>query len=173
MLFWKQNTPGLNSKNVRILLRDSLFRFQDFLYCAQSNKICLLISIEYSPHLHAKDSLEKNLSLYSPIGAWFVISLIIWVHIEFDKPKCFSQAPLLGYVGWISWWWSLFNSRKFLLLYFEAWKYICHYLTMMLHFSFLLNFYENLLRYTGSIFIHFDSLPTKRCNDHLMLSKQS
>jgi len=98
MLFWKQNAPGLNSKNVRIFLRDSLFGFQDFLYCAQSNKICLFILIEYSLHIYAKDSLKKNLSLYSPIGAWFVISLIMWVYIEFDKLKYFSQAPLLEYV---------------------------------------------------------------------------
>jgi len=46
MLFWKQNTPGLNSINVRIFLRDSLLEFQDFLYHIQSNKMCFLISIE-------------------------------------------------------------------------------------------------------------------------------
>ena len=34
-LSWKQNALGLNSKNVRISLRDFLFRFQNFLYHAQ------------------------------------------------------------------------------------------------------------------------------------------
>ena len=37
-----------------------------------------------------KDSLGKNLGLYSLIGIEFIIILIMWVYIEFDKLKCFS-----------------------------------------------------------------------------------
>ena len=101
ILSWKQNTSGLNSKNIRILLRDSFFRFQDFLFYIQSNKMILSVSIEYSLHIYVKESLGKNLSLYLLIGAWFVISLVIQVHIEFDKPKYLSQVPLLEYIEWI------------------------------------------------------------------------
>ena len=59
----------------------------------------LLISLEYSIYIYTKDSLEKNISLYLLIETWFVISFILQVYIEFDKPKCLSQAPLLEYVG--------------------------------------------------------------------------
>ena len=45
MLSWKQNTLGLNSRKVRISFRDTLFRFQDFLYYRHLNRICFLISI--------------------------------------------------------------------------------------------------------------------------------
>ena len=55
----------------------------------------ILILIEYSLHRHMKDSLKKNLSLYLLIEIWFMISLIMWVYIEFDKLRCFSQAPLV------------------------------------------------------------------------------
>ena len=51
--------------------------------------------------MHVKDSLGKNLSLYSPIRVWFMISLVMQVHIKFDKPKCFGQALLLDCVGQI------------------------------------------------------------------------
>jgi len=43
---WKQNTPGLNFRKVRISFRDSFFRFQNFLYCRHSKRICLLVSME-------------------------------------------------------------------------------------------------------------------------------
>jgi len=42
---WKQKAPGLNSRKVRMSLNNSLFRFQDFLYCGHSKRICLLVSI--------------------------------------------------------------------------------------------------------------------------------
>ena len=43
--FWKQKTSRLNSRKVRIFLRDFLFGFQDFLYYRYSKKIYFLISI--------------------------------------------------------------------------------------------------------------------------------
>ena len=129
-----------------------------------------LILIGYSPYIHVKGSLEKNLSLYLSIGAWFMISLVIQVYIKFDKPKYFSQALSLEYVRQIGWSLSLFDSGKFLFLYSDAWKYICHYLTMASHSSFLLNSHNILLRNIRSIFMCFDFVSNRRCGDYLMLS---
>ena len=69
MYYTKSNAPVLNSRKVRTSLRDSLLGFQDFLYHTHSCRMCILILIGEFPHRHAEDSLEKNLSLYSPIGA--------------------------------------------------------------------------------------------------------
>ena len=66
----------------------------------------------------------------------------MYAHIKFNRPKHFSQALSLEYVRQIGWLSSLFNSRKFLLLYLEAWKYICHFLMIVLYYSFLLNSYD-------------------------------
>ena len=66
---WKQNTPGLNSRNLGTSLSDSFLGFQDFSYLTQSNGMCLLVLIRYSLYIHVKDSLEKNLSQYLLIGA--------------------------------------------------------------------------------------------------------
>jgi len=38
MLSWKQNVPWLNSRNVKMSLRDSCLGFHDFWYCSQSYK---------------------------------------------------------------------------------------------------------------------------------------
>ena len=83
-------------------------------------------------------------SWYLPIGAWLVINLRIHAHIKFERPKFFSQIPPLEYVGQISWLSSLFKSRKFLLLYSNAWNIICHLQTMSSHSSFWLNSHEDL-----------------------------
>lgn len=118
-------------------------------------------------------SLEKNLSLYLPMGAWFVTSLVTWVHNEFEEPKCFIHTPLLVYIGWISILLLSVNSRKFLPLKFNAWKIICHFWTRESHFSFLLDSHDDLLRNVRSILRCFVSLSTNKCGDHLMLSEQS
>ena len=165
----------LEAKCTRISLRDSLLQFQDFLYLTQSNRIYLLISIEYSLYIYAKDSLGNNLSWYSSVGAWFVINLVMWAHIKFERPKCFSQALSLPleYIGQINWLSSLFRSRKFLPLYSDTWKVIHHLQTILSHFSFLLNSHDNFQGRIGSIWSCFDSLSTIRCGDHLMLLRQS
>jgi len=93
LLSWKQNAPGLNSRKVRISLRDLHLGFHDFIYCTHPCRICALVSIGKLPHGHVKGSLGKSLSLYSPMGAWFVISLVMHAHNELEKPKYFSQAP--------------------------------------------------------------------------------
>jgi len=67
----------------------------------------------------------------------------------------------------------LFKSRKFLPLYFKAWKYIYHLQMMKSHSSFLLNFHNDLLGSMGLILRYFDSLSTNKCGDYLMLSEQS
>ena len=128
--------------------------------------------IRYFPYIHTKSSLEKNLSLYLPIGAWFIISLVIYVYIKFEKPKCFSQVLSLECIKWIGQLLSSFKLRKFLLLYSEAWKYICHLQTIVLYSFFLLNSYDILLDRVGSTFKHFDSLSTNKYRDYLALSEQ-
>jgi len=62
---------------------------------------------------------------------------------------------------------------KFFSLYSDTWKYICYLLMMESYSFFLLNSQDDLLGKTGSISRHFDSLSTKVCEDHLILSKQS
>ena len=43
-----------------------------------------LDSIGYNPHKYLNSSLGKNLSLYSPVGAWLIITLEVYAHIEFE-----------------------------------------------------------------------------------------
>ena len=46
--------------------------------------MCHLDSIKYDPHEHLNSSLGKNLSLYSSIGAWFIIALEALAHKELE-----------------------------------------------------------------------------------------
>jgi len=132
--------------------------------------MCLLVLIRQLFYGHVIDSLEKNLSLYLIIGAWFVTSLVMYIHIEFKELKCFSQALSLVYVRQIKVLSLLFSSRKFLSLYSDAWKYICYLHKIESHSSFLLNSYDN--KY-GLILKHLDSLSTSKCGDYSTLSRQS
>ena len=65
---WKQKAPELNSRQMRISLRDFLFGFQDFLYCEHSKRMCFLVLIGQLLYEHIIGSLGKNLSLYLLIG---------------------------------------------------------------------------------------------------------
>jgi len=51
--------------------------------------------MEYNPHRHLNSSLEKNLSLYSPIGVWLVIALVAYTQRELEWLKDLSQDPSL------------------------------------------------------------------------------
>ena len=102
-----------------------------------------------------------------------MINFVIHVYIKFDRLKYFNQVLSLEYIRQIGWWSLLFNSRKFLLLYLEAWKYICYLLIIISHFSFLLNSHDILLGRTGPTLRYFDFLSTNKYEDHLILSEQS
>jgi len=130
---WKQDILGLNSRNMRI------FSIGELLY------------------RHANNLLEKNLSIYLPIGAWFVIRLMMWVYSKLGRQKYFSQVLSLEYIGWIGWWSLLFKSRKYFSLKLDAWKYICYILIIKSHSSLLLNSHDILLDKIGFILYCFDS----------------
>ena len=53
----------------------------------------------YDLHGQLKLSQGKNLSLYSPIGAWFVIALVALAYSEFEWLKNLSHEPPLTYEG--------------------------------------------------------------------------
>jgi len=90
MPFWKQKAPGLNLRNMRTSLRDFLFRFYDFMYCIYSCKMYVLVLKRELLHGHVISILAKNLDLYSLMGVWFVISLVMQAHNKFDKLKYFN-----------------------------------------------------------------------------------
>ena len=51
------------------------------------------------PHGQATSLLGKNFCLYSPIGAWLMMSLVIHAHSKLERLKCFSRAPPFEYDG--------------------------------------------------------------------------
>ena len=141
----------MNLRNMRISLRDSCFEFQDFIYWTYLYRMCDLILIEKLPYRHVYNLLEKNFSLYLLIEVWLVINLVIYIHNELKRPKCFSQAPSLELVKWIGWLLLLFKLRKCFSLKSDTWKYICYFLTILLHSSFLLNSHDIFLDRTEFI----------------------
>lgn len=60
-----------------------------------------LKEIDYRLLLHAQElaSFGRNLALYSPIGAWLVMSLVALAHMEFEVPVVSSHPPPFVYVG--------------------------------------------------------------------------
>jgi len=68
-LHWRQNTLGLNSSNIITFLKDSLFEFYDFLNLRHSNRMYLLILIEYNLHRYV---VTNFIQLISPqLVDWF------------------------------------------------------------------------------------------------------
>ena len=133
-------------------LRDSLLGFHDFIYCIYQFRIYILVLMGKLLHGYINNLLGKNLSQYSPIRAWFVISFVTYAHNKLESPKYFSQVLSLEYIKWICWLSLLFELRKCFPLKLDAWKYICHFLTIELHsFFFLLNFHNILLGTMGLI----------------------
>ena len=82
-------------------------------------------------------SLEKNLSQYSPIGAWFVIALDKWVYNKFKWPNCYSQGPPLVFEGSREFRLLLSKSRKFFPLESDTWKSIFYCESIVLYSVFL------------------------------------
>ena len=75
-------------------------------------RIWCLDLIGYNLHRQLKSSLEKNLSLYSPIGAWLVIALVALTYRKLEWPKNLShELPLIynGSIGLLS---ASTRSRK-------------------------------------------------------------
>ena len=128
---------------------ESLWGFQYLLNLLHSCKICRLDSMGYWPHGQLSSLLGKNLSLYSPIGAWLVIALVALVQSKFEWPKFWSHRPPLIYNGSSSLLSPSTRLRKWLPFRSDAWKIISHLLVRSLHSSFLLKSQESLLGYKG------------------------
>ena len=118
-----------------------------------------LVSIGYRPHGHLKSSFRKNCNQYSPIGVWFVMALVVWVHNKLEDPKAWSQGPPLMYDGSMISLLLSTRSRKFLPLPSDAWNVIFYWL-MMLSLSDFCKFQDNLLGNKGWGLNNFDSLST-------------
>ena len=139
MLSLKEKAFGLNSRKETNWLIVSLIGFQYLLNLLYSWGIWHLDLIGYNLHRQLNSSLRKNFSWYSPIGVWFVITLIALVHSELEWLNCLIHGLPLVYEGSISVR-SLFNRlRNCFPLRSNAWKVICHCLIILLLSSFLLD----------------------------------
>ena len=136
----------------------SLLVFQYLLNLQQSCSICLLDSIGQLLHGHVKSMLGKNCNLYSPIGAWLVIALVVRAQSKFKQPKAWSQGPPLAQDGSITLRSSSKRSRKWLPFPSNAWKVIFHSLFNSLQSNFLQKSQDNLVGYEGVTEKDFASL---------------
>jgi len=124
--------------------------------------------IGYDLHGHLNSSLGKNLSLYSPIGAWFVITLEALVHKELKWPKNFNQAPSLIYDSSIILLLPSIKLRNWLSLRSDVWNFIFHLFDISLHSLFLLKSHNILHGKRGVRLKDFVSLSTTLCRTQLL-----
>ena len=143
MGFGKANILGLDSRNMIKWLIESLLGFQYLLNLLHSYRICYLVLIGYNLYGQLKSSLGKNLSLYSPIGVWLVISLKALVYRELECLKCLSYKLSLLYDGLMMLLLST-RLRKCFPFKSNAWKIIFHLLVRLSHSFFLLKSQDNL-----------------------------
>ena len=163
----KANTLGFNSRNIIKWPIESLLRFQYLLNLLHSCKMWYLVSIGYCPQGQLKSSLGKNLSLYSPVGAWLVIPLDALVYNELEWPKYLSHEPPLMYDGSIMLLSLSTRSRKCLPFISDAWNVIFHLLTRLSHSFFLLKSQDDLLGNNGMRLNDFISTSTALWGDQL------
>ena len=127
----------------------------------------------YTPHGQANSSIGKNLSLYSQIGAWLIITLVALAQRQLDWPKYWSHGPPLivdGSRGFES---SSRNSRKFFPFRSDAWKVIFHIVEIGSHSCFLQKSHDDLLGRMGENSNLPVSLSTEECSGHFCLLGQS
>ena len=149
-----------SSKNMTKWLMESFHRFQYLLNLLHLWRMCHLDLIGYDLHGYLNFSLRKNLSLYSPIGAWFVITLEALVHKELKWPKNFNQAPPLIYNSLIILSLPSSKLRNWLPLKSDVWNVIFHLFDTSSHFIFLLKFHNILYGKRGTRLRDFISLST-------------
>ena len=154
----------------------------DFPIICPSLSYCRLILYYYyiltlilpkSVHTFILWHLRKNLSLYLPIGAWLMITLVALVYNEFEWPKYWSQEPPLIVDSLRRFDLSLRSSRKFLLLWSNTWKNILHYERMELQSYFLQKSQDDSYRKLDDNLKLLVSLSTKKCSDQFHLLEQS
>jgi len=173
MLSLKEKALLLNSKNRVKWAIVSLLRFQYLLNPIHSWSMCLLISIGYLPHRHANSFLGKNLSQYSPIGAWLTMALVALAHSEFKWPKYFSHDLPFTYVDLILLRSSSRRSIKFLPLSSNALNVTLHLLINLSYSFFRLNSHEDLHRNSKVKLNFLVSLTMTLWSDQLSLLRQS
>ena len=98
----------------------------------------------YDPYRQLKSSLEKNLILYSLIGAWLAIALDALAHRELEWGKNLSHELPLEYDSSMSLSSTSTRSRKSFPLISKAWKVIFQILIKLLYSDFLLKFHDYL-----------------------------
>ena len=167
MGFAKANALGLNSRNRMKWLIKSLLGFQYSLNLLHSCRMWFLDSMGYNLHGQLKSSLGKNLSLYSPIGAWLVITLKALAHSELEWPKCLSHGPPLMYDSSIMFSSLSSKSRKCFPFMSDAWKIILHLLARTSHSFFLLKSHDDLQGKSGIGLNNLVSLSTTLWRDQL------
>jgi len=84
------NALRLATKNMTKWSKKSLLRFQYPSNLLHSWRMWCLDLMGYDPHGYLNFSLGKNLSLYSPVGAWLVIALKVCAYKEFEWLKTLS-----------------------------------------------------------------------------------
>ena len=132
-----------------------------------SCKMWHLVLIGYCPQEQLKSSLRKNLSLYSPVGTWFVIALDALMYNELEWLKYLSHKLPFIYDSFIMLSLLLTKLRKFLPFISDAWKVIFHLLTRLLHSLFLLKSYDDLLGNSRVGLKAFISTSTALWKDYL------
>ena len=97
----KAKAFGLAFKNMTKWLRESCLEFRYLLNLLHSWRICLLNLMGYTPYGHLNSSFGKNLSLYSPIGAWLVMNCScstctqwVWVS-KWLEPRTLSSSQMV------------------------------------------------------------------------------
>ena len=119
-------------------------------YILHSITICSRVWTSALPHGQLMGRWERNLCLYSPMGAWPVVMRVKRVQSELVKPIEGSHEPSLAYVGLITFWFLSSKSRKSCSLLGFDMKDSCHSERILLHFFFLLNRCDSLLGKTGA-----------------------
>ena len=163
----------LNSKNRVKWAIVSLLGFQYLLNLIHSWSMCLLVLIGYLLHGHANSSLGKNLSQYSPIGAWLTMALVALAHSEFEWLKYFSHDPPFTYISSILLRSSSRWSINFLPLLSNTLNVTLHFLINSSHLFFRLNSHEDLHGNSGVKLNLLVSLSTTLWSNQLSLLGQS
>ena len=141
ILFPKENALLLNSRKRVKCAIESLLGFQ---YLVHLWKMWCLDLIGYKPHRYLNSFLKKNLSQYSPIGAWLTIALVALVQSKFKCLKSLSHGLPLTIDSSIGLKLLSTSSRKCFHLLSEAWKNIFQLFTVLLYLFFLLKSQDNL-----------------------------
>ena len=95
----KLNAPGLSARKCMKLLMMMLHSRVEGLCKSHSITMCSQVWTSALPHRQLVGRWEKNLCLYSPMGACLVVMQVNWAYSKFVKPMKRSHDSPLVYVG--------------------------------------------------------------------------